>query len=86
MPLMRHIAGVPTPTEQRCVRCCEVIATRESGKLPTWPGDEARTGVVMVIKGALIQGECQPVDMNARGHMRIIDDVWGTVTMEVELL
>lgn len=26
MSLVRHIAGVPTATEQRCVRCCEVIA------------------------------------------------------------
>jgi hypothetical protein len=23
--LVRHVAGVPTATEQRCIRCCEVI-------------------------------------------------------------
>ena len=35
--LVRHIAGIPTATEQRCVRCCEVIATKRNGAL-IWPG------------------------------------------------
>lgn len=36
--LIRHIAGVPTATEQRCVRCCEVLGDNK-GTSPTWPGE-----------------------------------------------
>jgi hypothetical protein len=39
MALIRHIAGIPTATEQRCVRCCEVIA-EEGNDLPCWPGQQ----------------------------------------------
>ena len=39
MPLLRHIAGFPTATEQRCVRCCEVIIEMEND-LPCWPGQQ----------------------------------------------
>ncbi len=28
MPLLRHIAGIQTATDQRCIRCCEVIKTK----------------------------------------------------------
>lgn len=39
MSLVRHIAGIPTPTEQRCIRCCQVI--RRWGALALWPGEPA---------------------------------------------
>lgn len=36
MNAVRHIAGIPTDKEQRCVRCCEVIADTRTRL--TWPG------------------------------------------------
>jgi hypothetical protein len=57
-----HIAGVPSATEQRCVRCCEVIATHQQGILnssfPTWPGKEV---IVGPCGGAVT--ECKAVEL-----------------------
>ena len=36
--LIRHIAGIPTATKQRCVRCCKVIRRTTVGTFPLWPG------------------------------------------------
>ena len=38
MSATRHVAAVPGPDDQRCLRCCEVITTRKSGGKPQWPG------------------------------------------------
>lgn len=37
--IIRHIAGIPTPTEQRCVRCCEVISKSKEDAFCRWPGE-----------------------------------------------
>jgi hypothetical protein len=48
MALIRHIAGIPTATEQRCVRCCEVIRDNPEDyvgvRMAWWPGHTAFTG------------------------------------------
>ena len=33
-PLIRHIAGIPTSTEQRCIRCQRVIVLAASSESP----------------------------------------------------
>ena len=63
--LIRHVAGVPTAHEQRCLRCCEVIATK-SDKLtrsafPSWPGAPMVAGPC----GGDVQ-DCKPVDLSER--------------------
>lgn len=61
MPLIRHIAGVPTATEQRCVRCCEVIARNDFNSTgPSWPGV---TRVAGQITGSVAFEECGSVDL-----------------------
>ena len=62
--LIRHIAGIPTATEQRCVRCCKVIRMAP-GPRPEWPGSEPFYGVL----DDLAPVDCTPVDLCA------IDDV-----------
>lgn len=36
MNLIRHVAAIPTATEQRCLRCCEVIKI-QGNNMPQWP-------------------------------------------------
>ena len=70
MPLLRHIAGVPTATEQRCVRCCEVIQSRGQlrrigasiGDEPYWPSQEVNGGT---FPGDGEIEDCKPVDLSA---------------------
>ena len=63
--LVRHVAGFPTATEQRCVRCCEIIRTRESCT-PSWPGIEvvmgSYEGPVMDSRNSI---DCAPHDPHA---------------------
>lgn len=82
MPLMRHIAGVPTPTEQRCVRCCEVIAELgDPSRYPDWPGQQTLGGPRDWLQP---YEDCKPVDLNARGNMRIIDGFeYGPMAVEL---
>ena len=40
MALIRHIAGVHTATEQRCVRCCDVIHSTARHARAIWPGEK----------------------------------------------
>jgi hypothetical protein len=59
--LVRHIAGIPTATEQRCVRCCEVII-----KAPGYcmfPGNLWLPFTLGQIKEII---DCTPVDLCAR--------------------
>jgi len=59
-------------TEQRCVRCCEVIQSR--GQLrniaasisdePAWPGAELTTGYAEITPGPI--HECSPVDLTRK--------------------
>ena len=61
--LVRHIAGVPTATEQRCVRCCEVIASDDPlAHNPSWPG----TVVLRGCRSKKPPEDCKPVDLNTR--------------------
>ena len=61
MSLVRHVAGIPTATEQRCVRCCEVIRDMQESYsgivMAWWPGRSAFTGEG---KGSAI--DCTPHD------------------------
>lgn len=47
---VRHIAGIPTHKDQRCVRCCEVLV-RGPQLYPAWPG----SSVVIGNRGQLIR-------------------------------
>lgn len=38
MAWIKHIMAVPTASEQRCLRCCEVISDRSEGDACYWPG------------------------------------------------
>ena len=75
--LIRHIAGIPTATEQRCVRCCKVIRRYHNymnkpttvGTFPLWPG----LLVVMLDRydakpqyDTPAAVDCTPVDLCAR--------------------
>lgn len=57
--MILHIAGVPTATEQRCVRCCEVIAKIPDGPHPFWPGQS------VAFEYGLSQ-YCEAVDLSRR--------------------
>ena len=72
--LIRHIAGVPSATEQRCVRCCEVIDTRSPESAdgdyeydhedrPAWPGSAVLSNPGI---GWSAHEDCKPVDLNER--------------------
>ncbi len=65
MPLLRHIAGTPTATEQRCIRCCDVIGCNVGvfARGPYWPGQEVidMTEAWTGTDGA--QEDCKPVDL-----------------------
>lgn len=63
MALIRHIAGIPTASEQRCVRCCEPVNAEDEG--PSWPGAEVWTGSGP--QSTLT--DCQPHDAKAVGGM-----------------
>lgn len=66
---LRHIAGMSTATEQRCIRCCEIIARKgASSQGPSWPG-----AAVIVIGDRVFSGhvaatadDCEAVDLNER--------------------
>ncbi len=64
MSLVRHIAGIPTATEQRCVRCCEVIRDvppdYDGIVMAWWPGRAAFTG-----EGKRSAVDCAPYDPQA---------------------
>jgi len=57
--LVRHIAGIPTATEQRCVRCCEVVAKKPNSCW--WPGATAYSGLG---SRPMDVEDCKPVDLN----------------------
>ncbi len=69
MSLVRHIAGIPTATEQRCVRCCEVIrdvAEDYQGiVMAWWPGRSAFVG-----EGKGSSMDCTPYDPHAPGELQ----------------
>lgn len=81
--LIRHIAGVPIATEQRCVRCCEVIL-RSMEQDPAWPGSEVEEigpGPLETIE------DCKAVDLSTRepdGGLAV--DFAATMAMHTELL
>ena len=76
--LIRHIAGIPTASEQRCVRCCKVIRRYHNymnksitwwWRFPLWPG----LLVVMLDRydakpqyDTPAAVDCTPVDLCAR--------------------
>lgn len=71
MPNISHIAGLPSATEQRCVRCCEVIAKNSGISLvavfPWWPASEALVGPI----GGAVE-DCKPVDLSeSQPHVEI---------------
>lgn len=72
MPLIRHVAAVPTATEQRCVRCCEVIAQRGNPVFscdPFWPGVDCVTNDIRTpTPKHYPPQDCKPVDLTERGH------------------
>jgi hypothetical protein len=75
--LIQHIAGIPTATEQRCVRCCKVIRRYHNytnkpttvGTFPLWPGllvvmlDRYDAKPQYATPAAV---DCTPVDLCAR--------------------
>ena len=61
--LVRHVAGVPTATEQRCVRCCEVIRVAALNRKSEWPGAMVMTGDDTAIGKPQ---DCAAVDLNTR--------------------
>jgi hypothetical protein len=71
MPLIRHIAGIPTATEQRCVRCCEVIRVRSAKDFtyPAWPGEDC-CGDLSIKNHYCTDGfeDCKPVDLSQREY------------------
>ena len=62
--LIRHIAGVPTATEQRCVRCCELIVLAERHSNPIWPGAYLDRATLRGKPGGMV--DCTPVDLCPR--------------------
>ena len=80
MALIRHIAGIPTATEQRCVRCCEVISTLEHEGACCWPGSEHLTGLVGFLGNKMI-ADCTPHDPHAIDDLR---EVLGEALAEME--
>ena len=84
MSLVRHLAGIPTATEQRCIRCCEVIRGRMK-YVPVyayWPGEE-----VLIRDGARVAAyvsdapDCTPHDPHAIDDLR---EVLGEALAEME--
>jgi hypothetical protein len=71
--LVRHIAGIPTTTEQRCVRCCRPLVRIKGGGMatnemhPYFPGQVVAVDGMIGINSANIDGlDCTPVDLCAR--------------------
>lgn len=61
--LVRHIAGIPTATEQRCVRCCEGIRTLSDDEECCFPADTWVSGSGRIIEMV----DCTPYDPHAEG-------------------
>ncbi len=61
MSLVRHIAGIPTATEQRCIRCCEVIRNANNFA-PAWPGSNVIDGQPGVHYFASLSTAPSPMD------------------------
>ncbi len=57
MNAIRHIVGIPTATEQRCVRCCGVIESIIRGAACWFPGT-----VVSTPSSIGADGDCVQVD------------------------
>ena len=75
MNTFRHIAGIPSKDEQRCVRCCEVIVSRKAVGLVNnfcaFPGSAA-----VVIAGRLFADhptavDCEAVDLSKREPVEV---------------
>lgn len=66
MNALRHIAAIPSATEQRCIRCCAIISRKQQSTIgAAWPG-----AYVTEIGGKLFSGhaangaDCVGVDLN----------------------
>lgn len=65
--LLRHVAAIPTDREQRCLRCCEVIARPGPlMRMCAWPGSK-----ILVIGGRLVADhtaatDCAAVDLSKK--------------------
>ena len=85
MALIRHIAGIPTATEQRCVRCCEVIGATDHklGNGPFWPGGRVILGgpAPAVVFDNTNATDCTPHDPHAIDDLR---EVLGEALAEME--
>ncbi len=85
MALIRHITGIPTETEQRCVRCCEVIINDGDEKRPFWPGKAfmQERGVAYAIDKHIDAIDCTPHDPHAVEDLK---DVLGEGLEEMDRL
>ncbi len=80
MPIIRHIAGLPTETEQRCVRCCEVIWTLDKdGRMCFFPAQNMLSKAPINMRSEAI--DCTPHDPHAIDDLR---EVLGEALAELE--
>lgn len=80
MSLVRHLAGIPTATEQRCIRCCEVILSLDqNGRQCLFPGQGTHTGGLVEMGGDCV--DCTPHDPHAIDDLR---EVLGEALAEME--
>ena len=66
--LVRHVAGIPTATEQRCVRCCDLLFTSKNRVFPFWPGEiiaDMASGMYPGSYVTLPGNDCTPHDPHA---------------------